>query len=387
MPRDAPSRPPSIQRWLTLAFAAVVSSFLAATAYSQYWVARIDVPATAIATNASPSIEALAGARADLSELQIRVFTQLRALEEGRGFDASGVDAAMRSLRADIARYSSQPVFPGESALADRVRGGAGELESVVLRVEAAAGSGDVASARDLATTELRRSVEVTGEALHETTKFNARNAADLAVSIERVRQRSMDVTIALNLVCAIAAVAAALVVWRVVRAYREVVESRNDLLARRAEELDAFGSRVAHDLLNPLNTIRMSVELIEKRTADPTLASLAGRAVGSVDRAAQVVRDLLGFAKAGAAPEIGGCARVRDAIEEVADELSVEAKIAGVTLSADPIPDCAVACTKGVLVSVLSNLTRNAIKYIGEGPRREVTLRVRAHCLASART
>ena len=46
--------------------------------------------------------------------------------------------------------------------------------------------------------------------------------------------------------------------------------------------------------------------------------------------------------------------------------------------LRADEVVDCAVACSPGVLLSVLGNLLRNAIKYLGDVPVREVSLRVR---------
>src|SRR5207245_7186816 len=39
---------------------------------------------------------------------------------------------------------------------------------------------------------------------------------------------------------------------------------------------------------------------------------------------------------------------------------------------------DCAVACSPGVLLSLLGNLLRNGLKYLGNAEVREVSLRVR---------
>jgi signal transduction histidine kinase len=46
--------------------------------------------------------------------------------------------------------------------------------------------------------------------------------------------------------------------------------------------------------------------------------------------------------------------------------------------LHVEPVPQCTVACSPGILLSLLGNLLRNAIKYLGESTRREITLRVR---------
>jgi signal transduction histidine kinase len=52
-------------------------------------------------------------------------------------------------------------------------------------------------------------------------------------------------------------------------------------------------------------------------------------------------------------------------------------AQDAGVQLRCEPCASCAVACDPAILTVLISNLVRNAIKYIGDGPSRDVTLRV----------
>ena len=41
------------------------------------------------------------------------------------------------------------------------------------------------------------------------------------------------------------------------------------------------------------------------------------------------------------------------------------------------PVAACAVACTPGVLTSLLVNLLHNAIKYIGDGPQKRIAVGV----------
>ena len=59
-------------------------------------------------------------------------------------------------------------------------------------------------------------------------------------------------------------------------------------------------------------------------------------------------------------------------------DELSPFALQRDAALCFDDVPHCAVACSPGVLLSVLGNLLRNGLKYLGNAEVREVALRVR---------
>lgn len=374
-PVDGPRRP-AVLRWLSLAFAAVVISFLAASAYSQLLVARIDERATPIATNAAPSIERLAAARAALGELQVRVFVELRAAEDGVPFDVAAVKGLAARFDAGIRDYLTQPAFPGERDLSRRIEVSAAKLDGALARLEEAVKRGDLAGARQIASTDLRAAVNATDEALHVTTSFNAQHAARLALGIERRRQKSAWITNILNVLCVAAAIAAALVVRSVVIAHGRLVDSRNELLAKRADELDTFATRVAHDLLNPLHTIRVGLELVRMRSSEPEIAPVVGRTIAAVDRAGGVVRDLLAFARSGAAPEPTTQANLAKAASAVFEELAAEARDSDVTLVCERFPDGSVACAEGVLSSILTNLVSNAIKYMGAASRREVTVR-----------
>ncbi|TMA14539.1 MAG: HAMP domain-containing histidine kinase [Deltaproteobacteria bacterium] len=59
-------------------------------------------------------------------------------------------------------------------------------------------------------------------------------------------------------------------------------------------------------------------------------------------------------------------------------DELSPFAVQRDAVLRFEDVPECAVACSSGVLLSVLGNLLRNGLKYLGDAELREVALRVR---------
>ena len=57
--------------------------------------------------------------------------------------------------------------------------------------------------------------------------------------------------------------------------------------------------------------------------------------------------------------------------IAGVAEEVSPFAAQRAAVLHVEPVPPCAVSCSPGVLLSLLGNLLRNAVKYLGESTRR----------------
>jgi signal transduction histidine kinase len=88
-------------------------------------------------------------------------------------------------------------------------------------------------------------------------------------------------------------------------------------------------------------------------------------------------VDDLLAFAKAGG-QVVDRSARtpVLASVRAIFEEAAALAESRAVELRIDPRSvDAAVACPPGVLASLLSNLVRNAIKYIGASPQKRVVV------------
>src|SRR2546425_444560 len=101
-------------------------------------------------------------------------------------------------------------------------------------------------------------------------------------------------------------------------------------------------------------------------------------RAQSSLSRVRRIVDGLLEFARAGARPEVGARADLRVVAAGLLDELGPFAAQRHAALRFEDMPDCAVACSPGVLLSLLGNLLRNGLKYLGNAEVREVSLRVR---------
>lgn len=366
----------ALQRSLILAFLCVTASFVAATAYSQLWVGRIHESATSIARSSAPSIETLAEARAHMSGLVVEL---RQTAQERRPFNDAEMRDRQRALAHDIEEYLALGSPSREPGLDERVASAGDRMSAVATHMSSAMSAGDFTAAAQMIDGEFQASIADLGRALTEAMTAAAKDASALAFSIESSRQRELRIAFALNVACALAAVFAALVVLRVVQAYASIVESRNELLARRADELDTFASRVAHDIVGPLGTVSMGLELMKERIDDPAaLQKLLGRTKRSVERSALVVRDLLAFAKANARPARDADCDVRVAAASVAEEVSEEAEAAHVTLRLEELPACHVPCPPGVLGSVLSNLVRNAIKFTAHSKVSEIVVRGR---------
>jgi signal transduction histidine kinase len=372
------------QRWLRLAFVTVTVSFVAASVYSQLVLENIDRSASSIAANASPSIERLADARADLGELQSSVLSLVRAASEGEHPSTAAVQAHRADLDSNVDRYLLLPRYEGEEHHWRQISSTVKEVEADVDNIIDLLKRDEIAAARQISMGEMRTDGERASIALRDATAFNAQHAADLALRIETRRHQTMIATIILDLICAVAATILALALSRTVRAYGEVVESRNELLERRADELEVFASRVSHDILSPLGTITLALGILQKRadkSGDRELARTTDRAIAGVDRAARIVRDLLSFARAGATPIPGETSDLGRAVRDVLDGASAEASDAEVSLETDIDSDtCSVACAPGVLTSILANLVRNAVKYMDESPVRRVVVRATRH-------
>jgi signal transduction histidine kinase len=170
---------------------------------------------------------------------------------------------------------------------------------------------------------------------------------------------------------------------WSSNRASKDAIELRyrlaslSRLAARRADELEQFAGRVAHDILGPLTSADMALEYASARIDDPDLTRMLARGHRGIRRVSTIVDGLLRFARAGACSEPGISTAVQPALEAIVAELEPVAVEAETRLVLEPPQPCVVACNAGVLTSLVENLVRNAIKYMGARPEKRVVVRV----------
>jgi signal transduction histidine kinase len=178
-----------------------------------------------------------------------------------------------------------------------------------------------------------------------------------------------------LDALAVLVAIAAVLIAFRASRQHDRLVQSHSALLRERVAELDRFSGRVAHDILSPLDTIGFGLALLAPSSdaRQQTYVARAQRALQSVQR---LVGDLLTFARSGARPGAQAVCALDSVLAEVVADCEEQARAADVELIVPPAHGLELACSPGVATSIVQNLVRNAIKYMGNAPVRKVIVR-----------
>jgi signal transduction histidine kinase len=372
-------QPPSA--WLFLAvFAAVVLSFVGATSYERYLEQAIHSLAEEITADATPSIEHLSEARSELRHVQALV--QGLALSKGEGRlarDEDEIARARRVFRAETDAYLALPLFAGERGHWEEVVADIDTVNQLCDRILDAVAHGDP-GASDLAILQLEPAADRAAEALGRSVTFNAREARALAQRIDVTRRRAANLAGALDALSAVLALIACLGLYRVVRRHATLLDENRRLTEARAAELDLFAGRVAHDIMSPLGAATLALSMANRSLPDEHQAkAFLARGQRSLQSLQRLVDGLLDLARAGSRPCPDARAEVRPVLDEVIAEARPAAVEAGIEVRVDPFEPCAVACAEGVLASLVSNLVRNAVKYMGRCPERRVTVRVHA--------
>src|SRR4051812_32406211 len=140
------------------AFVLVVACFLTETAVSQLLASTIDDAATRIVTDYSPSVIALASARAELHRMQDYVSDHIDS--GGDDPHRQRIEAPPGELDRAVATYLKLPFIPGERELWKRVAADILDVRRTTDRTLAAVERGDSAGARRLVRDDLRAAVD-----------------------------------------------------------------------------------------------------------------------------------------------------------------------------------------------------------------------------------
>ncbi|MCA1664210.1 MAG: hypothetical protein LC659_08075, partial [Myxococcales bacterium] len=277
---------------LVVAFALAVVCFCGSTLYSQTISRDIDDAAVSISSNAMVSIDHLTETRGALRELDVA----LVRLDASHGDDDRAAVAAARTHVEDsFERYLAEPAtFQGEQAL------WAAMHRALALVDQAVDGAlSEVAAGRPIGR-GVTAAIETAATAIRTAIDFNADQARQLAERIERDHNKSRRIALLLDLLSTLLTAIGAYLAVRALAHHQRVVDERNDLVSRRAEELEQFAGRVAHDVLGPLSATRLAVGHVQGQLQDPALNRMLERGQRGVDRVATIVDGLLRFARAG---------------------------------------------------------------------------------------
>jgi signal transduction histidine kinase len=140
--------------------------------------------------------------------------------------------------------------------------------------------------------------------------------------------------------------------------------------------DLESFAGRVAHDIRSPLATASLGIDVAKRHFGEDAARDALDRSAKTLRRVSMVVEGLLGFARAGQRREEGAVADVASVVREVVATTRDVARERGVEIEVEDVCPTEAACSPGVLTSMLSNLVDNAVKYVGQGPAKRVTVR-----------
>jgi len=311
--------------------------------------------------------------RADTLDLQDKVNDHIEATTDELRQEA---DAQMEGVLADAkeARVQYTRDLPdGEKEVWNRFDETARQLAQSARVALKFSSSKELERARQHLEAELRPISTKLDTVAAELSRKNAEETRRLLHQRENLRTKT---TLVGTLVAALSIVMALLVgtsMVRILRRQEHTIEAQLEELDRRNQELDAFASRVAHDLVGPLTLIGRSPAV-----DDPDVRVLLAVAEASATRMAQLVDALLRFCRAGTRSEAPG-AEVDTAVTTILLELDQVAALQDVRVDRRLQPHVRVDVPATLLQSIARNLVSNAVKYSAGRTSALVAVRVLA--------
>jgi signal transduction histidine kinase len=351
----------------------VAVAFVLSTAISEYADVRIQRAAAQITGTTAPGVASLATLRGairwyelladDVTDRGVDGVVLPRPPELGHARDA--IDRAWNEYRG-LALPADEK---GQAADTGILKA---QLDEAIDRLEAGMARGAWSEARRTLSNGVRPVTDRLDEILMHLVQRNAERGAALARRIQLLGRQSIALAVGLDTISLLLAIFTAIMVVRVLRRY-------TDLIERRAEELELFAGRVAHDVLGPLGAASLALDVAAAEAAPGGRTSrLVGSGRAGLKRARTIADALLEFARAGAQPTPGERADVSEVVRAVVEEVEPEARLRGIAVQVDVAADLVVACSPGMLASIVSNLVRNAVKYVGDGAGKRVAVRAR---------
>jgi signal transduction histidine kinase len=359
---------------VVVAFAVVALGFVLATAYGEIRASAIDEETEQLETNALPSVEHLAAARDALWHLENGSNAYVDEPGAGRQEAELAMATARRDVDAELATEFATDAYPGESQLQSDATRALGDLDRLLSRMREVT-SHDEAEGHAYERQQVRSGIERVDVAIDRIMALNATEGHAEARRIASIRAGSLRLLFVLNVACVVFSSVAAFVALRSLRRQRSLELAHEALLEVQAADLERFASRVAHDLLSPLSALAFTLTTL-RRNAEKglPLEEPIGRAEACLKRSQSLVDGVMDFARSGGAAP-GGRASLRRILDGVLEEARSEAP--GIDVIVEGLDDDVQAgCSAGVLTSILSNLVRNAVKYMDGRPEQRLSIR-----------
>jgi signal transduction histidine kinase len=362
--------------WLLLSYSLTVISFVTSTVIGELRSQGINEAADAVIGDALPSITHLARARTEVRQLEVLVLELTGRL--GRHQDVSDLRLRLldsrRGLEQEWRTYLSLPESPGERELWPGLALAHRQLVAGLRQLFERSWRADAAGAVQVLNQQIRPALDRMDAGFSDAIQINDTDAARQARRIARLRASARHSSMVLDSLSVALSLLGAALLARLLRHH-------TGLLHVRMTELEHFAGRVAHDIRNPLAAVGLTLELARRDAATTDrIQGVLERGSRSLQRIGALVDGLLLFARSGAAPGRGDHTDVCEVVAGVTEEMQEAAKAKEITLEVEPfVGRPSVGASAGVVISLVSNLVGNAIKYMGPGQPRRVTVRVRS--------
>jgi signal transduction histidine kinase len=369
----------SYTRNIVLAFGLVAVCFLGSSFYLGLRNLGIDEKTLGLLTNSLPSLEHLDAACDGLRDLEVSAEALPDLAEAERDAAALGLEARWNRVQREIAFYRQTPDYEGEWELySSTVPGQLEELRVADAKLRDMVQARDLPAARDVVAREIRPGTRKAIASLRHLMELNSHYAYEEAHHITALRNTGDKLTVALNGMALLIGIFATVWVLGVFRAYGRLLAAHGALVEQRANDLEQFGRRVAHDLLSPLSALSFCLSAFKKPSeGDPKLKDALARAKACIVRAQGLVDGVFEFSRAGGKPKVGEDADVAQVLDETLAEVLASKDEAKPEVTVEPFEPCKVGCSTGVLTAILSNLLRNAAKYMSDSAVKKITVRV----------
>jgi signal transduction histidine kinase len=366
----------SERRHLALFFSSLitVTAFVAATAFTQSRLRSVDALSSTIETNAIPSIEYLSRVALRLTRLNQQV-DDIASGGPHRDAVVASASQEIATIDHDISRYLKLAPLPGETALWSTLRDEVADSMQRVQRTLEAEHGGHVPT--ELERRALDDALDRALRSVLAALEFDVRKAEVMAADVRNVRATTLRMIVALDGGATVIALFGVLFARRAQRRHEQLQQVHASLLVDRVTELDRFSGRVAHDILSPLGAVAAGLGLLG-RLCDAHARTYVDRSQRALQQVQQLVEGLLVFARSGARPDASSRCSAEAILTSIAVDCSEAAAQDNIELVVNVDAQVEVPCTPGVMASIINNLIRNAIKYMGARPVRRITVRAK---------
>ena len=357
----------------------LVVVLLAATTVFTLWSERRTNERTNVLAQQALERAALIGRiRVDAVTLEAAVEKHIRAPDDPSSKLAEDeMDDALEDIRLAVAEYT-QDLPHGEKVIWARFKEGCESLAAQVRKVRTYSSRREAERARKALEERIRPQTDAVDDLAAQLSQENADVTRSLLGQVEQLRVQSTAAGVLVALLAVIVALVVMLRVRRVIGHQEATIQSQLHELDRRNRELDAFASRVAHDLVSPLGPLRGYLTLLKRSPAaqDASTREMLDSVEHGARRATELVEALLRFCRAGKQGDTQ-IAELDTAVTSILLEIDQIATRDGVSLERSVETAVRVAVPLQLLQSVAQNILSNAVKYTAGRPDPKVTVRV----------